>query len=261
MMTITRYPIHPICAEWPDMPDDEFAALVEDIRKHGVRIKAHVTADNVLIDGKTRQKACELLGIELPVEIFAGPENAIIDFTISVNMKRKHLPKHTLAFIGSALEKLKHGHNRYCKVESPAGDSTGIKATRADILTWSEEQAVLLRRRDANALDWDNLAEEVEDLGKAELNACRSLLRQAMRHMLKAQAWPVARDAPTWRADAAEFIVQARDHFTPSMRQRIDIAELYASVLGTLPTTNDGMPPQAQLPKACPWTLEELLQP
>jgi len=30
-----------------------------------------------------------------------------------------------------------------------------------DILTWSEQQAELLRRRSANALDWDNLAEEI----------------------------------------------------------------------------------------------------
>ena len=30
-----------------------------------------------------------------------------------------------------------------------------------DILLWSEQQAELLRRRAANALDWDNLAEEI----------------------------------------------------------------------------------------------------
>jgi uncharacterized protein DUF29 len=99
----------------------------------------------------------------------------------------------------------------------------------ADILTWSERQAALLRRRAAGELvndadiDWPNVAEEIEDVGRSELRSCRSLLRQALRHMLKAEAWPLSRDAPSWRADAIDFRRQARDAFTPSMRQKIDI--------------------------------------
>ena len=40
-----------------------------------------------------------------------------------------------------------------------------------DILLWSEQQAELLRRRAANALDWDNLAEEIGDVGLSQLRA------------------------------------------------------------------------------------------
>ena len=49
-----------------------------------------------------------------------------------------------------------------------------------DFYAWALEQADVLRRREAgaNALDYDNLAEEVEGLGIAELRACESLLRQ-----------------------------------------------------------------------------------
>ena len=36
-----------------------------------------------------------------------------------------------------------------------------------DILKWSEQQAELLLRRAANAFDWDNLAEEIVDVGGA----------------------------------------------------------------------------------------------
>jgi hypothetical protein len=73
-----------------------------------------------------------------------------------------------------------------------------------DILLWSERQAELLRRRAVDDLDFDNLAEEIADLGKSELRACKSLLTQALRYFLKAQAWPLSRDAPTWRADAID---------------------------------------------------------
>ncbi len=61
----------------------------------------------------------------------------------------------------------------------------------SDILEWSERQASLLRRR-------PNIAKEIEDVRRSELRSCRSLLRQALRRMLKAEAWPDLRDAPTW---------------------------------------------------------------
>ena len=76
--------------------------------------------------------------------------------------------------------------------------------------------------------------------------------------MLKAEAWPLARDAPNWRADAVDFRRQARRRFVPSMRQRIDLAELCADALATLPESQDGQPP-LPVPQVCLATLEELL--
>ena len=101
-----------------------------------------------------------------------------------------------------------------------------------DILTWSERQAELLRRlasgeRVNDQVDWENVIEEVESVGSEQLHAVQSLLRQALIHMLKAEAWPLYRDAPTWRADAIDFRQQAADRFAPSMAQRIDVARLY----------------------------------
>ena len=133
-----------------------------------------------------------------------------------------------------------------------------------DILTWSERQAALLRRRAAGELineaelDWSNIAEEIEDVGSNRLHAVASLLVQALRHMLKAEAWPLSRDAPSWRAEAIDFRRQARRRFTPSMRQRIDVAGLYADALAAMPETVDGVPP-LPVPDVCPVTLDELL--
>src|SRR6202035_2711860 len=133
-----------------------------------------------------------------------------------------------------------------------------------DILTWSERQADLLRRRAAGELvndaelDWPNIAEEIEDVGANRLHAVESLLVQAFRHMLKAEAWPLSRDAPSWRADAIDFRQQARRRVTPSMRQRIDVADLYAHAMRALPETIDGQPP-LPVPQVCPVTLDELL--
>ncbi len=134
----------------------------------------------------------------------------------------------------------------------------------SDILVWSERQAELLRRRVAGelvndaALDWPNIAEEIGDVGRSQLNAVESLLTQALPHMLKAEAWPLMRDAPSWRAGARLFRRQARRRFVPSMRQRIDLAGLYADALAGLPETIDDQPP-LPVPDACPATLDELL--
>jgi len=134
----------------------------------------------------------------------------------------------------------------------------------ADILLWSERQAELLRRHAAGervndaAIDWPNIAEEIEDVGRSERNAVVSHLVLALLHDLKAEAWPLARDAPHWRAEAVGHRDEARRSFSPSMAQRIDVAKLYREALRRMPETNDGQAP-LPVPAVCPITLAELL--
>ena len=133
----------------------------------------------------------------------------------------------------------------------------------SDILSWSEHQAELLRRVAAGepvneSPDWLNIVEEVADVGRNSLRACRSLLFQALLHDLKAEAWPQSRDVPHWRSEARVARINAADAYTPSMRQRIDVADLYAKALHAMPESSDGQAPLAA-PEVCPVTLDELL--
>jgi len=133
-----------------------------------------------------------------------------------------------------------------------------------DILLWSERQADLLRRRAAGELvneaelDWPNIAEEIESVGRSELHSVQSHLVQALLHDLKAEAWPQSRDVSHWRAEARGHRADARRAFAPSMRQKIDLAYLYRDALRRMPDTMDDQPPAA-VPQVCPVTLEELL--
>jgi len=131
-----------------------------------------------------------------------------------------------------------------------------------DILDWSEHQAALLRRAAAgeriNDLDWPNIIEEIESVGLSELRSVESLLVQALAHMLKAEAWPLSREGPGWLGEARRFRGDAASRFAPSMRQRIDMAQIYRRALRSLPETIDGQPP-LPVPEACPVTLDELL--
>src|SRR4051794_25797339 len=109
-----------------------------------------------------------------------------------------------------------------------------------DIALWSELQADLLRRRAAGELvndadvDWRNIAEEIDDVGKNTLRACRSQILQALLHMLKAEAWPLSDAVPHWRSEATVARINAADAFAPSMREKIDIASIYAKALRAL---------------------------
>jgi Domain of unknown function DUF29 len=134
----------------------------------------------------------------------------------------------------------------------------------SDPLTWSELQATLLRRRAAGELvndadiDWLNVAEEIEDVGKSLVQAVRSHIVLTLLHDLKAAAWPDSRDVPHWRAEARGNRDDARDDYVPSMAPKIDMARLYRKALRTMPDTIDGLPP-LPVPEECPVTLEGLL--
>jgi hypothetical protein len=85
-----------------------------------------------------------------------------------------------------------------------SGPEAGMSEYDTDILIWSEQQAALLRRvaageRVNDQVDWENVIEEVESVGSEQWHAGEGLLAQALRHMLKAEAWPLYRDAPTRR--------------------------------------------------------------
>ena len=62
-----------------------------------------------------------------------------------------------------------------------------------DFLAWTQDQADALRRRSSNELDWENLLEEVESLGKQQRNELRSHLIILLVHLLKWRLQPERR--------------------------------------------------------------------
>ena len=132
-----------------------------------------------------------------------------------------------------------------------------------DILTWSEHQADLLRRvaRDelVEGIDWDNVIDEIESVGLSFLHDTWSNLRRMLVALLKVHGWFGHRDLEHWRDDATSCQAEAEQRFTPSMRGRIDLADLYGGALEQVGLLNyDGQPP-LPLPETCPFTLDQLL--
>ena len=56
-----------------------------------------------------------------------------------------------------------------------------------DSYSWALEQADALRRRDFNAVDWENVIEEIEDLARSDARRLTSHYARIMEHLLKLQ--------------------------------------------------------------------------
>jgi len=132
-----------------------------------------------------------------------------------------------------------------------------------DILSWSEHQADLLRHLARGAtvddVDWEHVVEEIENVGLSELNAVRRYLRLMLVHSLKLQGWPDNPAAGRWRRETVSFQSDAVQRFVPSMRQRVDLAALYARARNELEDTRlDELSPRPW-PAARPVDLDGLL--
>ena len=77
-----------------------------------------------------------------------------------------------------------------------------------DFYSWLAEQAHLLRESRFDALDRENLAEEIESLGREQFNKLESALRVLLTHILKWDHQP-RRRSRSWvlwmKADRSEF--------------------------------------------------------
>ncbi len=65
-----------------------------------------------------------------------------------------------------------------------------------DFYAWTQRQGSLLRRLAAGErvddadLDWPNIAEEIETLGRSERGAVASRIRNVVEHLMKLEASP-----------------------------------------------------------------------
>ena len=97
MSTIMGFRRHPASAVWPDLSDDEYAALRDNIAAQGQDHPILVTDDGQVVDGWHRLKACVELGIE-PVTMLAPDDPGwVSDKVVGAHSGRRHLSKLDIA--------------------------------------------------------------------------------------------------------------------------------------------------------------------
>jgi hypothetical protein len=136
-----------------------------------------------------------------------------------------------------------------------------------DYFAWLQQQAAALRRlaesrRDLpNDLDIEQIAEEIEDVGKSELRSTRSFIRNILVHVLLVAFDSRSSARMRWRSEILTSHAGLRSFATPSMRQLIDMDELWSDAIESadarLQEYVNHLP--RNLPDRCPLTFDQIV--
>lgn len=129
-----------------------------------------------------------------------------------------------------------------------------------DFFTWTQEQAALLSARRTEGLDWDNVCDEIESMGKSDRRQLESRLQVVLAHLLKWQAQPERRGR-SWRLTLIEQRNRCarllRD--SPSLRATLEAVladEWPAAVQWAMAETDLA---RERFPADLPWSAEQVI--
>ncbi len=129
-----------------------------------------------------------------------------------------------------------------------------------DFYSWTAEQAAALREGDVAALDRENLAGEIEDLGKALFSELRSHFRVILVHMLKWDQQPERRSRSWVKSNRTHRNdVRHVSGDTPSLRRRQQEAVERAYENARLDAATEMERDDRTLPERCPYPLDDIL--
>ncbi len=129
-----------------------------------------------------------------------------------------------------------------------------------DFYAWTQHQAAVLREGAYHELDAENLAEEIESLGRRDRRELGSRLQVLVMHLIKWAYQPEGR-GPSWRRTIRTQRLEIEDVLadSPSLRPRVPalMAQRYRRCIQDA-AEETGLAETA-FPRVCPWTVEEVL--
>ena len=123
-----------------------------------------------------------------------------------------------------------------------------------DFLEWTIQQAQALNEHNIQALDWDNLKEEIEDLGKEQLHAVSSWVKSLIEHKLKLDYSADSYPRNHWKTEINNFQDEIERRLTKTLLNKIDIDKEYERAIRLVLSEY-----KLKLPDQCPYTFDELM--
>jgi hypothetical protein len=101
-----------------------------------------------------------------------------------------------------------------------------------DYNQWVNETVQQLRERQFDGVDWDNLIEEIEDMGKSQKRALESFLTRLVEHLLKLSYWESEkeRNGNHWKSEIVNFRYQIHKRLKESPSLRPELESIYAEI-------------------------------
>src|SRR5947209_3406926 len=129
-----------------------------------------------------------------------------------------------------------------------------------DFYGWLLAQARHVRDSRWDAVDRENLAEEIESLGREQFNKLESALRVLMLHMLKWDHQPALRGR-SWRASIGEQRLRLNNILVdnPGLQPRIDEAIARAYDRARLRAVKETDLDEKTFPATCPYSWDDLV--
>src|SRR5713101_7750694 len=128
-----------------------------------------------------------------------------------------------------------------------------------DFYSWLMEQARHVRDGRWDAVNRENLAEEIESLGREQFNKLESALRVLMLHMLKWDHQPDGRDR-SWWASISEQRLRLNHVLddNPGLRPRVDEAVARAYGRARLRAIKETDVEKERFPESCPYSWNDI---
>jgi hypothetical protein len=143
-----------------------------------------------------------------------------------------------------------------------ADGAKGVSLYERDFYSWARAQAAAVRAKDAAALDWDNLAEELEGLSRTEARELHSRYQVLLAHLLKWLVQPERRSR-SWRNTIANQREALAEHLAdnPGLKSRdgTEFERAYAKARRDASTETDL--DLAAFPEEPPFTPEQAKDP
>ncbi len=129
-----------------------------------------------------------------------------------------------------------------------------------DFCLWIESTVKQIQEKDFQNIDWNNLLEEIESMGKREKNALESNLTILLMHLLKWQYQPDKR-SNSWAFTITEHNRRIKKAFKHSPSLKSYFQEVFAECYGDgrkLASRETGLPIDT-FPEQSPFNTEEVL--
>ena len=129
-----------------------------------------------------------------------------------------------------------------------------------DFYAWANEQAALLRAGNLSAADIENIAEEIESMGRSERRELVSRLTVLLLHLLKWQYQPERRGA-SWEASIANTRDQLGVHLrdNPSLKAQLPESIAAAYRYARRDAAGETSLRISTFPAVCPWSVEQAM--